>query len=154
MLFISSFLSVSIPFSLYAWSKVFSMKEIHAEPPFPCDYVKNGYHKREITSTAESKRVFFFLFFVLFFKPQTAHWKWRLTSNVVSAINWSGYIYIYIYIYIYVYIYNSLNTLSGGKSCLVAPGVAVPPWATETVLSAWLAADEVSVSHVLLHVVW
>ena len=31
--------------------------------------------------------------------------------------------------------YNSLNTLSGGKSCLVAPGVAVPPWATETVLS-------------------
>ena len=29
------------------------------------------------------------------------------------------------------YIYDSLNTLSGGKSCLVAPGVAVPPWATE-----------------------
>ena len=37
--------------------------------------------------------------------------------------------------YIYIYIYDSLNTLSGGKSCLVAPGVAVPPWATETVLS-------------------
>ena len=34
-------------------------------------------------------------------------------------------------IYIYIYIYNSLNTLSGGKSYLVAPGVAVPPWATE-----------------------
>ena len=39
------------------------------------------------------------------------------------------------YIYIYIYIY-SLNTLFGGKSCLVAPGVAVPPWASETVLSA------------------
>ena len=35
-----------------------------------------------------------------------------------------------------IYIYNSLNTLPGGKSCLVAPGVAVPPWATETVLSS------------------
>ena len=33
----------------------------------------------------------------------------------------------YIYIYIYIYIYNSFNTLSGGKSCLVVPGVAVPP---------------------------
>ena len=31
--------------------------------------------------------------------------------------------------------YNSLNTLSGSKSCLVAPGVAVPPWAIKTVLS-------------------
>ena len=51
-------------------------------------------------------------------------------SNVVSALNWSG-----VYIYIYIYIYNSLNTLSSGKSCLVAPGVAVAPWATETVLS-------------------
>ena len=37
--------------------------------------------------------------------------------------------------YIYIYIYDSLNTLSGGKNCLVAPGVAVLPWATETVLS-------------------
>ena len=44
-----------------------------------------------------------------------------------------------------------LNTLSGGKNCLVAP---VSPWATETVLSPWLAADEDRVSHVLLHVVW
>ena len=26
-----------------------------------------------------------------------------------------------------IYIYDSLNTLSGGKSCLVAPGVAVLP---------------------------
>ena len=41
----------------------------------------------------------------------------------------------HIYIYIYIDIYDSLNTLSGGKSCLVAPGVAVPPWAIETVLS-------------------
>ena len=31
-------------------------------------------------------------------------------------------------------IYNSFNTLFGRKSCLVAPGVAVPPWATETVI--------------------
>ena len=29
-----------------------------------------------------------------------------------------------------------------------------PPWATETVLSPWLAADEARVSHVLSHVVW
>ena len=42
-----------------------------------------------------------------------------------------------------------LNTLSGGKSCLVAPGVALPPWATETVLSLWLAADEVRYFHTL-----
>ena len=41
--------------------EVFSMKEIHAEPPFPCDYIRNGYCKSVITSTAESKRVFFFL---------------------------------------------------------------------------------------------
>ena len=54
---------------------------------------------------------------------------------------------------IYRYIFL-LNTLSGGKSCLVAPGVAVPPWATETVLSPRLAADEDKVSHVLSHVVW
>ena len=73
------------------------MKEMHTEPPFPCDYVRNGYCKRVITSTAESKRVFFC--FVLFFKSQTAHQRWRLTSNVVSALNWSG-VYIYIYIYI------------------------------------------------------
>ena len=25
--------------------------------------------------------------------------------------------------------------MSGGKSCLVAPGVAVPPWATKTVIT-------------------
>ena len=42
--------------------EVFSMKEIHAEPLFPCDYVINGYCKRVITSTAESKRIFFFCF--------------------------------------------------------------------------------------------
>ena len=34
------------------------MKVIHEESPFPCDYVRNGYCKRGITSTAESKRVF------------------------------------------------------------------------------------------------
>ena len=55
---------------------------------------------------------------------------------------------------IHRYIYIFLNTLSGGKSCSVAPGVAVPPWATETVLSPWLGADEARVSHVLSHVVW
>ena len=37
--------------------------------------------------------------------------------------------------YICIYIYHSLNILSGDKSCLVGPRVAVPPWATETVLS-------------------
>ena len=44
--------------------------------------------------------------------------------------------------------------MSGGKSCLVVPGEAEPPWATETVLSPWLAADEDRVSHVLSHVEW
>ena len=44
----------------FGWKReVFSMNEIHTEPPFPCDYVRNGYCKRVITSTAESKRVFF-----------------------------------------------------------------------------------------------
>ena len=32
--------------------------------------------------------------------------------------------------------------------------VAAPPWATETVLSPWLAVDEVWVSYVLSDVVW
>ena len=27
------------------------MNEIHVEPPFPCDYVRNAYSKRVITST-------------------------------------------------------------------------------------------------------
>ena len=40
--------------------EVFSKNEIHVEPPFPCDYVRNGYCKCVITSTAESKRLFFF----------------------------------------------------------------------------------------------
>ena len=39
--------------------EVFSMKEIHAEPPFPNDYERNSYCKPVITSTAKSKRVFF-----------------------------------------------------------------------------------------------
>ena len=41
--------------------EVFSMNEIHVEPPFPCDYVtsRNIYCKRVITSTAESKCTFF-----------------------------------------------------------------------------------------------
>ena len=36
------------------------MNEMHAEPPFPCDYVtsRNGYCKHIMTSMAESKRVF------------------------------------------------------------------------------------------------
>ena len=74
----------------FGWKwEVFSMNKIHTEQPFPCDYIRNGYCKRIITSMAES----------------------------------------------IIYIYNSLNTLSSGKSYLVAPGVAVPPWPTETLLS-------------------
>ena len=57
----------------------------------------------------------------------------------MSAFSWSG---VYIDIYI-------LNTLSGGKSCLVVRGEAVPPWATETVLSPWLATDEDRISHIV-----
>ena len=49
---------ICIKLDLVESEKVFSMKVIHAEPPFPCDYVRNGYCKRVITSTAESKRVF------------------------------------------------------------------------------------------------
>ena len=45
----------------FGWKQeVFSMKEIHVEPLFPYDYVRNGYCKRVITSPAESKRIFFF----------------------------------------------------------------------------------------------
>ena len=41
--------------------EVFCMNEMHAEQPFPCDCVTsgNGYCKRVMKSTAESKRVFF-----------------------------------------------------------------------------------------------
>ena len=42
--------------------EVFSMQEIHAKPLFPCDYIRNGYFKWVITLTAESKRVFLFVF--------------------------------------------------------------------------------------------
>ena len=77
-----------------------------------------------MTSTSESKRVF---------KSQTAL-KWRWTNvhcNVCFYVIWRIYRYVFL-----------LNTQSGVKSCLVAPGVAVPPWATETVLSPCLVADE------------
>ena len=89
-----------------------------------------------MTSTAVSKRVF---------KSQTAlKWRWtNVQCNVCFLLIWCIYRYIFL-----------LNTLSGGKSGSVAPGVAVAPWVTETVLSPWLAADEDRVSHVLSHVVW
>ena len=89
-----------------------------------------------MTSTAVSKRVF---------KSQTTP-KWRWT-NVQCNVCFQLILCICRYIFL-------LNILSGGKSCLVAPGVAVPPWATEAVLSPWLAADKVRVSNVLSHVVW
>ena len=50
--------AICIKLDLVESEKVFSMKVIHAESPFPCDYVRNSYCKRVITSTAESKRVF------------------------------------------------------------------------------------------------
>ena len=50
--------AICIKLDLVESEKVFSMKVIHAEPPFPCDYARNGYCKRVITSTAESKRIF------------------------------------------------------------------------------------------------
>ena len=80
--------AICIKLDLVESEKVFSMKVIHAEPPFPCDYVRNGYCKHVITSTAKVNA---------FFKSQTALRKWRLMSNIVSAFNWSG-VYIYIYI--------------------------------------------------------
>ena len=93
------------------------MNDMQAEPPFLCDYEtsRNGYCKHIMTSTAESKHVF---------KNHKVQ-KWRWTYNVISAFNWSG---IYIYIYFFKY-------FSGGKSCLVVPGVVILPRATETVLS-------------------
>ena len=54
----SDYGAICIKLDLVESEKVFSMKVIHAETPFPCDYVRNGYCKRVITSTAESKRVF------------------------------------------------------------------------------------------------
>ena len=39
----------------------FNMNEIPAKPQFPCDYVRNVYCKRVVTSTAKSKRVFFII---------------------------------------------------------------------------------------------
>ena len=49
---------ICIKLDLVESEKVFITKVIHAEPPFACDYVRNGYCKRVITSTAESKCVF------------------------------------------------------------------------------------------------
>ena len=90
--------TICIKLDLVECEKVFQHKGNTRGNTFP---VWNGYCKPVITSTAESKRFFFF-----FFKPQTALRKWRLTSNVVSAFNLSGtYIYIYIYIYIYVILF-------------------------------------------------
>ena len=60
--------AICIKLDLVESEKVFSMKEIHTEPPFPCDYIRNGYCKHVITSTTKSKRVFFFGYF----KSQTA----------------------------------------------------------------------------------
>ena len=71
-----------------------------------------------MTSTAESKRVF---------KNHKLRIKRKWRYNVISAFSWS-----FVYICIYMIL---LNTLSGRKSCLVAPEVTVPPWATETILS-------------------
>ena len=45
----------------YASSLIWSRaNEMHAKPPFPCDYItsRNGYRKCVMTSTAESKRGF------------------------------------------------------------------------------------------------
>ena len=51
--------AICIKLDLVESEKVFCINEIHAEPQFPCDYVRNGNCQRIITSTAESKRVFF-----------------------------------------------------------------------------------------------
>ena len=49
-----------IKLDLVESEKSFSINEMDAEPPFPCDYEtsRNGYCKRVMISTAESKRVF------------------------------------------------------------------------------------------------
>ena len=93
----------------------FKMNEMHAEKPFLCDYEKQ--ETVVMTSTAESKRVS---------KSQTSlKWRWtNVQCNVCLWLIWRIYRYIFL-----------LNTLSGGKSCFVAPEVAVLPWGTETVLS-------------------
>ena len=60
-------------FSAWMW--------IHAEPPFPCDYVtsRNGYCKCVIILTAESKHVFFF-----FIKNCTRKMKMNVPCNLCS----------------------------------------------------------------------
>ena len=60
--------------SNWIWSKakVLCMKEINAEQPCQCDYVRNGYFKCVITLTAESKRVCLFVcLFVINYKLHT-----------------------------------------------------------------------------------
>ena len=64
--------------------EVFSMKEIHAERAFPRDYVRNGYCKRVIPSTAESKRVFFWGGGL---KITNCTLKMKINVLVASAIN-------------------------------------------------------------------
>ena len=110
--------------SSWIWSKARSFQHgwNACGTTLPCDCVTpgNGYCKRVMMSTAESKRVFFFL---------NTNCTLRIKTNVQCSLCY------WLIWRIYIYIYNSFNTLFGGKSCLVAPGVAVPPWATETVLS-------------------
>ena len=54
---IRPYVYIYVSFSLSSY--VYSLDLVReAISPFPCDYVRNGYCKRVITSTAESKRVF------------------------------------------------------------------------------------------------
>ena len=109
-------------------SYIFNMNEMHAEPPFPYDYItsRNGYCKPIMISMAESKHVF---------KNHKLHQKGRWSYNVISAFSRFG---VYIYIYIYIYIYNffkypvrwqklpgsarSGSTTLRYRNCVITPG--------------------------------
>ena len=77
------------------------------------------------------------------------YWNTHTQTHTRARANTHTHTHTHTYIYTYL-----LNTPTGGKSCLVAPGVALPPGATKTVWSPWLASDEGRVSHVFSHVVW
>ena len=50
----------------------------------------------------------------------------HIYTHILEYTHTQTHTHTHTHIYIYIYIYL-LNTPTGGKSCLVAPGVALPP---------------------------
>ena len=74
--------------------------------------------------------------------------------NIINELKLHIYIYTLNPGRIFFWSEKNQSIFSWRRFCLVAPRVAVPLWATETVLSPWLVADEDRVSHVLSNIVW